>query len=87
MKKRGENILLTPVEYKLLITFINYKDKVYTREELINLVLNNDFEGYERVIDAHIKNLRQKIEDDSKNPKYIMTVFGVGYKFGGSNEI
>lgn len=66
---------------------MKFKDKVYTREELISLVLGEDFEGYERVIDAHIKNLRQKIEDDSKNPKYVITVFGVGYKFGGNNEI
>lgn len=87
VKKNGINVKLTPAEYKLLITFVNFKDKVYTRDELIDLVLSDDFEGYERVIDTHIKNLRQKIEDDSRNPKYIITVFGIGYKFGGNNEI
>lgn len=87
VKKKGVNIKLTPAEYKLLVTFVNFKDKVYTRDELIDLVLSDDFEGYERVIDTHIKNLRQKIEDDSRNPKYIITVFGIGYKFGGNNEI
>lgn len=82
VKRQGELVLLTPIEYRLLTLFINHQKRVYTREELIELVLPEDFAGYDRVIDSHIKNLRQKIETDSKNPKYIITVFGIGYKSG-----
>lgn len=83
VKKNDVLINITPNEYKLLMTMIKYPAKVFTREELISLVLGEDFEGFERTIDAHIKNLRQKIETDPKNPKYILTVHGVGYRFGG----
>ena len=82
--RKGEHIVnLTPIEYKLLLAIAKYPAKVFTREELITLVFGEDFEGYDRTIDTHIKNLRQKIEDDSKNPQYILTVHGVGYHFGG----
>ncbi len=82
--RKGQNIVnLTPIEYKLLLTIVKYPSKVFTREEIITLVFGEDFEGYDRTIDTHIKNLRQKIEDDSKNPQYILTVHGVGYRFGG----
>lgn len=74
---------LTPIEYKLLLTLAKYPFKVFTREELINNVFGHDFNGYDRTIDTHIKNLRQKIEIDSKNPKFIITVHGTGYRFGG----
>jgi DNA-binding response OmpR family regulator len=56
---------------------------VFTREELIAIALGDDFDGYDRAIDSHIKNLRQKIEDDPKNPVYVKTVHRLGYKFGG----
>jgi DNA-binding response OmpR family regulator len=85
--RKGQNVVsLTPVEYKLLLTMVKYPSKVFTREELITLVLGEDFEGYDRTIDTHIKNLRQKIEDDSKHPQYILTVHGVGYRFGGNDK-
>ena len=58
-------------------------NKVFTREELIQIALGSNFDGYNRTIDTHIKNLRQKIEDNPKSPVYIITVFGKGYKFGG----
>ena len=58
---------------------------VLTREQLIRKIFGLDFEGYDRTIDVHIKNLRKKIEEDSKNPKYIITVIKAGYKFGGNN--
>lgn len=77
------SISLTPAEYKILTALVKYPDKVFTREELINLVLGEDFTGYDRTIDTHVKNLRQKIEKDSRNPQYILTVHGVGYRFGG----
>lgn len=83
VKKKGEVLNLTPSEYKMLIILIKYPSKVFSREELITMVLGDDFEGYDRTIDAHIKNLRQKIENDPKKPQYIITVHGVGYKFGG----
>ena len=82
--KKGNNIVnLTPTEYKLLLTMIKYPNKAFTREELICLVLGDEYDGYDRVIDTHIKNLRQKIEDNTKEPKYIITIHGVGYRFGG----
>lgn len=83
VKKRGNIVNLTPNEYKLLMTMVKYPDKAFTREELICMVLGEDFDGYDRTIDTHIKNIRQKIETDPKNPKYIMTIHGIGYRFGG----
>lgn len=74
---------LTPIEYKILLTLAKYPLKVFTREELITKVFSNDFNGYDRTVDTHIKNLRQKIETDSKNPSFILTIHGTGYRFGG----
>ena len=81
IRVEGEPVTLTPHEFKLLVTLARHPGRVYGRYELINKVQGYDFEGYERTIDAHVKNLRHKIEADSKHPKYIHTVFGVGYKF------
>lgn len=81
--KDGKNVNLTPVEYEILLRLANHPKKVFTREELISFVLGDDYEGYDRTIDTHIKNLRQKIETNSKEPSYILTVYGVGYRFGG----
>lgn len=83
VQKKGHQITLTPREWNILSALIKYPGKVFTREELIELALKNDFEGYDRAIDSHIKNIRQKIEDDPKNPIYVVTVHGLGYKFGG----
>ncbi|OGP90391.1 MAG: DNA-binding response regulator [Deltaproteobacteria bacterium RBG_16_48_10] len=82
----GGALALTPNEFKLLLALARYPGRVYTRSELINKVQGYEYEGYDRTIDAHIKNLRQKIEKDPKNPEYILTVFGVGYKFGGEED-
>lgn len=81
----GQMISLTPIEYKLLLTMASYPGRVYSRADLLEKVQEDGayFEGYERSIDTHIKNLRKKIEIDSRNPAYILTVFGMGYKFGG----
>ncbi|WP_069650855.1 response regulator transcription factor [Caloranaerobacter ferrireducens] len=79
VKKRGKLIKLTPKEFRLLTVLAKNLGKVFTREELINKVLGYDYDGYDRTIDAHIKNLRHKIEDEEN--KYIITVYGVGYKF------
>ena len=81
--KNMEEVKLTPNEFKLLATLIKYPNKVFTREELIASAFGDEFEGYDRSIDSHIKNVRQKIESDPKNPIYVKTIHGVGYKFGG----
>lgn len=83
VKKNGEVISLTPNEFKILLTLATYPNKVFTREELITMALGDDFAGYDRTVDTHVKNIRQKIEKDLKNAQYIITVHGVGYRFGG----
>ena len=80
VRHEGEPVDLTPNEYKLLTTLARYPGRAYSRFELINHVQGYDYEGYERTIDAHVKNLRRKIEPDSKHPRYVQTVFGVGYR-------
>ena len=82
--KKGETISLTPIEWKILSAFTRYPQKVFTRDELIASAFDTAYSGYDRVIDTHIKNLRKKIEDDPKNPIYLCTVHGIGYKFGGN---
>lgn len=86
VKKKGRIVNLTPNEYKLLTVMAQNPNKVFTRSELIEKAFGYDFDGFDRTIDAHIKNLRQKIEDDPKNPTYIKTVYGAGYKFGEEND-
>jgi DNA-binding response OmpR family regulator len=81
--KSGEPVNLTPIEYKLLSTMAKSPNRTFTRNALIDLALGEDFSGFDRSIDSHIKNLRQKIETDTKNCRYILTVHGMGYKFGG----
>lgn len=83
VRKNNEIINLTPGEFKLLTTLVKYPQKVFTREELVFSALGDEYDGYDRIIDTHIKNIRQKLEDNPKEPKYILTVHGVGYKFGG----
>lgn len=86
VKKKGAIIELTPTEFKLLATLADSPRRVFTRLQLVEEVQGYSFEGYERTIDAHIKNLRQKIEDDPKNPVMIGTVYGVGYRFEVGSE-
>jgi len=83
VRKSGEVVLFTPNEFRILMAMIKYPTKTFTRDELITLALDDDFQGNDRAIDSHIKNIRQKIEDDTRNPHYILTVHGIGYKFGG----
>ena len=77
----GKEIDLTASEFKLLTTLSRYPGRVYSRMELVEKVLGYDFEGYERTIDSHVKNLRAKIGDNPRNPKWLHTVHGVGYRF------
>lgn len=83
LRKGGAPVALTPIEWKLLTALIKYPQRVFSREELIAIAFDMGFDGYDRVIDTHIKNLRKKLEDDPKNPVYIRTVHGMGYRFGG----
>jgi two-component system alkaline phosphatase synthesis response regulator PhoP len=77
----GKSIDLTPTEFSLLVTMAENPGRVFSRLQLLESAQGVAYEGYERSIDAHIKNLRAKLGDDSKEPKYIETVFGVGYRF------
>ena len=81
--KNGEPVTLTPSELNILSALVKYPGNVFTRDELIVLALGEDFDGYDRAVDSHIKNLRKKIENDPKCPVYVLTVPGLGYKFGG----
>lgn len=78
----GREIHLTPVEFRLLTALASHPRKVFTREELILQVFGPDFNGTDRSIDSHIKNLRQKIESDPHDPALIVTVHGTGYRLG-----
>ncbi|MHC0038195.1 response regulator transcription factor [Pseudoneobacillus sp. C159] len=84
----GQSVTLTPIEYKLLTNMAEYPGRVYSRLDLLERIQEEGmfYEGYERSIDTHIKNLRKKIEVDTRTPEYILTVFGMGYKFGGKRD-
>ncbi|CAM2076136.1 MULTISPECIES: response regulator transcription factor [Clostridia] len=82
VKVRGKYVILTNTEYKILLTLINNPKKIYSREKLLESTIEGYYEKGDRAIDSHIKNLRQKIEVDSRNPRIIQTVYGVGYRFG-----
>jgi DNA-binding response OmpR family regulator len=79
---RGEQPELTPTEWGILVALATVPGRVYSRFELINRVRGYEFEGYERTVDSHVKNLRRKIEDDPANPRIIRTVLGGGYRLG-----
>jgi DNA-binding response OmpR family regulator len=86
IRKNGETVNLTQSEYKILVTMLKYPHKAFTRDELVCRALGDDYDGFDRVIDTHVKNLRQKIETNPKSPQYVLTVHGVGYKFGGEKK-
>ncbi len=77
---------LTPTEFKLLEVLASNTGKVFSRLQIVEQTQGYTFEGYERTIDAHIKNLRRKLENNPKEPKYILTVYGIGYKFAGDGD-
>jgi DNA-binding response OmpR family regulator len=80
---RGDsNIELTPIEFDLLKVLGENPGRVYSRMQLLDKIQGDAYEGYERTIDSHIKNLRKKLELDPEHPRYIITVYGVGYKLG-----
>jgi DNA-binding response OmpR family regulator len=82
-RKHGNPVSLTSTEFKILLNLAEKPQMIFSRLQIITLVQGFDFEGYDRVVDAHIKNLRQKIEDKPRDPLFIKTVYGVGYKFIG----
>ena len=82
VKLNKEEVNLTPNEFDILYALASNRGKVFTREAIIERVFGIDFDGSDRIVDVHIKNLRKKIEEDSKAPGYIITVTKVGYKFG-----
>lgn len=81
--KKGLEVGLTPTEYGLLFLLASHPQQIFPRQQLLQVVKGLDFDGTDRVIDVHIKNLRRKIEDDARTPHYILTIYGAGYRFGG----
>ncbi len=81
--KKGVEVGLTPTEYGLLFLLASHPQQIFPRQQLLQVVKGLDFDGTDRVIDVHIKNLRRKIEDDARTPHYILTIYGAGYRFGG----
>ena len=81
VQKAGAPVRVTPREFRLLRLFAGNPGRVFSREELISRALGHDFDGSDRTIDAHVKNIRQKIESDPHAPRYIHTVHGIGYRF------
>jgi DNA-binding response OmpR family regulator len=79
---RGTPVALTPTEWGVLVALATVPGRVYSRFELINRVRGYEFEGYERTVDSHVKNLRRKVEDDPGNPQIVQTVLGGGYRLG-----
>ena len=85
VRMEGQVVDLTPTEFRLLEVLARKPGRVFTRIELLDRVFGYDFDGFDRTVDVHVKNLRSKIERDSKRPAYVKTVYGVGYKFDGSS--
>ncbi|MDR2660346.1 MAG: response regulator transcription factor [Spirochaetaceae bacterium] len=84
VRRNGEFIPLTRDEYKLLTLLMSSPAKIFTRDEILDAVKGDDYDGFDRSVDSHIKRLRSKIGDDKKSPKYILTVYGMGYRIGSS---
>lgn len=82
----GIPVTLTPTEFRMLQAMAERPQAVFSRHQLVTIAQGYDFEGYERTIDAHVKNLRQKIEANPRQPVFIKTVYGMGYKFIGTKD-
>lgn len=81
VRRNGEPVDLTATEFDLLAVLAREPGRPFTRAQLLDLVYDVSYAGYDRTVDAHIKNLRRKIETDPRNPQYVLTIYGVGYKF------
>ncbi len=82
----GQSLDLTPSEFNILAALLRHPNQVFTRLQLVEAAQGTAYEGYERAIDQHIKNLRAKLGDDARTPRYILTVYGVGYRFAPENQ-
>jgi DNA-binding response OmpR family regulator len=83
---KGKDLILTRDEYNILTLLMSRQAKIFTRDEILNSIKGEENASFDRAVDTHIKNLRAKIGDDPKAPKYIITVYGMGYRFGESND-
>jgi DNA-binding response OmpR family regulator len=83
---RGTDVSLTPTEWGVLVALATVPGRVYSRYEIINRTRGYEFDGYERSVDSHVKNLRRKIEVDAAQPEIIQTVLGGGYRLGLSRD-
>jgi len=77
----GRRLDLTPTEFELLATLARQPGRIFTRAQLLDVIGGIEADSFERAIDAHVKNLRRKLESDPRNPRYVLTVYGVGYRF------
>ncbi|MDR0635698.1 MAG: response regulator transcription factor [Treponema sp.] len=84
VRKNGEALALTRDEYNILTLLMSRQAKIFTRDEILEAVKGDDFDGFDRSVDSHIKRLRARIGDDPKTPKYILTVYGMGYRLGAA---
>ncbi|MDR0628298.1 MAG: response regulator transcription factor [Treponema sp.] len=84
VRRKGETVTLTRDEYHILTLLMSRRAKIFTREEILDAIKGADYDGFDRSVDTHIKKLRAKLEDDPKTPRYITTVYGMGYRLGES---
>ncbi len=84
--RSGSPVSLTPTEFRILLILAENAGRILSRNQIVNSVQGYDFEGFDRTVDAHVKNLRHKIEENSRKPEFIQTVYGVGYKFIGTAD-
>lgn len=84
--KKDKEIRITAAEYSLLLIMFKNQGQVLTREQIIQKAYGSDYDGYDRNIDSYIKRIRHKIEDDPRNPQFLITRYGAGYVFGGSEN-
>ncbi len=87
LSKNGKPVSLTATQFEIMKKFMEHPGRVYSRMDLLNSFQDTVYEGYERTIDVHIKNIRKAIEDDPARPKYIKTVWGIGYKLAKPEEL
>jgi DNA-binding response OmpR family regulator len=86
VNRGGKTIALTRDEYNILTLLMSRQEKIFTRDEILAHIKGEGYDGFDRSVDTHIKNLRAKIEDEPKSPKYIMTVYGMGYRLGENHD-
>jgi DNA-binding response OmpR family regulator len=82
VSRNGEPVALTRDEYNILALLLSRQAKIFTRDEILGAIRGDNFDGFDRSVDSHIKRLRSKIGDDPKAPRYILTVYGMGYRIG-----